>query len=284
MTIQPERWEQTFRVARGTGAVGFIVARWLLSICNLPAVCEWLAVGSSLLAALYVAAFLASAGLRSSVLGRLGARLLALTCVLQLAGDGLDATAPHLSWLRSGFVDGLELLAWVWLLCAALAAARWLWESLPAAAVASTRRLAPRHVLLTTLIALALGLQVWAIVKATPTLWPFIDYALYTSAHDPPIQAVHYRVRGTTAQTPSVELEITAEDLGMRWFPYHTQFIPQLFHTPSLVLEEFHRRLEESDLPPLQLVVAEREAHELDDSQLDTVVERRPVPLEPVSE
>jgi hypothetical protein len=94
---------------------------------------------------------------------------------------------------------------------------------------------------------------------------------------------VHYRVHGTTVQTPNVEFEITAEALEMRWFPYHTQFIPQLFHTPSLVLDEFQRRLEDSDLPPLQHVVAEREAFELDDAKLGSVVERRAIPLEPVS-
>ena len=283
MTIQAERWKTSLQVTRGVGAAGFIVARWLLSVCNVPPLCGWLAGSSAVLGGMYVVAFLSSVGLRSSVLSRSAARLLTLTCVLNLAGVVLDLTAPQLFWRRTAFVNGLDALSWVWVLAASLVAARWLWGGLPAAADATTRRFAPRHLVLTALIAPALGLQVWAIVRDTPTAWPFIPYALYSTAHGTPIRAVHYRVHGTTVQTPNVEFEITAEALEMRWFPYHTQFIPQLFHTPSLVLDEFQRRLEDSDLPPLQHVVAEREAFELDDAKLGSVVERRAIPLEPVS-
>ena len=284
MTTQAGPRGETRRIARGVAALGFIVTRWLVVICNIPALCPPLATLSSVTAALYVATLLGPAERRSSLLGRLGARLLAVTCVLNLVADLLSASAPQLFWRQTAIVDGLDLAAWIWLLWAGLASARWLWGGLPAATVTVTQRVAPHRVALTALIGMTLGLQVWALVRTGPTMWPFIDYALYTSAHGPPIQTVHYRVRGTTAGVAGVEIEITADDLGMSWFPYHTQFIPQLFHTPDLVLEEFHRKLDDSDLPPLQIVFAEREMHELADSGLDTAVERRSVPVGPVSE
>jgi hypothetical protein len=284
MTTQTQTRPPAVQVARGGAALGFIVTRWLVAICNIPDLCPPLANLSSVTAALYVAMLLGSLERRSSVLGRPGGRLLAVTCVLNLVAHGLSATAPQLFWRQTAIVEALNLAAWIWLLWAALAAARWLWGGAPHAAGTATPRVAPHRVALSGLIAVALGLQVWAFLRPGPTLWPFVDYSLYTSAHGPPIQAVHYRVRGTTAGADSVEIEITANDLGMSWFPYHTQFIPRLFDTPALVLEEFQQRLHDSDLPLFQLVFAEKEMHELLDSELETAVERRAVPLDPVSE
>ena len=100
MTIQAERWKTSLQVTRGVGSAGFIVARWLLSVCNVPPLSGWLAGLSAVLAGMYVVAFLGSVGLRSSVLGRSAARLLTLTCVLNLAGVVLDLTAPQLFWRR----------------------------------------------------------------------------------------------------------------------------------------------------------------------------------------
>ena len=70
--------EQRMRTVRGAGAVGFIVCRWLLTACNIPAVCGWLATTSSLAAAVYLGAFLrAPSTPGASVLGRIGAQVLA---------------------------------------------------------------------------------------------------------------------------------------------------------------------------------------------------------------
>jgi hypothetical protein len=102
----------TLRIARCAGAAGFIAARWLLGVCNSTVLCGWLAVASSLFAAVYAAAFLNSpAGFGASVLGRRGTRLLALTCALHLATAGLDAIALERFAWRSWLVDGLDLLA-----------------------------------------------------------------------------------------------------------------------------------------------------------------------------
>ena len=281
MTSQAERWTPPLRIARGAGAVGFIVARWLLAVCNVPAACGPLAVVSSLAAALYVVAFLgSSSGLRSAVLGRFGARVLALTCAAHLARDVLNATLPVGFWSRIGLVEGLDMWAWVWAIGAGLAAARWLWGGLPAGG--STRPVAVRHLALSALIVLVIGLQVWVLVTTTRTLWPFIDYPLYGTSHGRPVRAVHHRLYGLTAQEPSAFLELTSEALGMSWFVYHTQFIPELFDAPSLVPDTFHRALEDSDVPPLRLLVAERKTFQLNDGYLDTFGEHRVVPLDDV--
>ena len=43
MTVQGEPWNATWTVVRGAAAVGFIVCLWLETFCNLPALCEPLA-------------------------------------------------------------------------------------------------------------------------------------------------------------------------------------------------------------------------------------------------
>ena len=278
MTIRAARWASGWQVTRGAGAVGFIVGRWLLSVCNVPAVCGPLAVVSSAAAVLYVVAFLASSTeRRSTVLGRLGARLLAMTCAVHLACDVLKRTLPEESWWRTGFVEGLDTWAWVWAIGAGLATARWWWGGLPAA---GTRPLAVRHLALSALIALVIGLQVWAVVTTTQTLWPFIDYPLYGASHGRPVRAVHHRLYGLPAQQPNAFLELSSDALGMSWFVYHTQLIPQLYDAPWLVPDTFHRALEDSDLPPLQFLIAERKTFQLNGGHLDTFGEHRLVRLD----
>ena len=113
---RPLRWRagQTVRVAFGAGAVGFILVRWLLSVCNIPAVCGWLLGISSLLAVVWVAAFVRyGTQLRPRALDRRVALLLVLTCALSLVCDAL-AAAPDRFWWHAGFVNGMDLLAWVW--------------------------------------------------------------------------------------------------------------------------------------------------------------------------
>ena len=269
--------------ARGVGAVGFIVSRWLLTFCNIPAACDVLASASAGLAGFYVLAFLASPrAVRPAVLGRTGARLLALTCLLYLIDQVLDQTAAEFFWRRTAFGGGLDFLAWVWALGASLAAARWAWGGLPKLAGGVIGRVAPRHLILSGCIGVVLALQVWSLVRTGPAFWPFVDYRLYTTAHGTPIRAVHYQLYGTTAQSPGSEVEIAAETLGMRWFPFHTQFIPVLFDRPERLLDDLHRRLDNSELPPLELVHAERITFELDDdSRLGSVVERRAISTDP---
>ena len=267
------------RAAFGAGAVGFILSRWLQSVCNLPGVCGWLSGISALLAVVCLAAYLPSATrLRSPVLGRRVSGLLVLTCVVSLVGDVVGAVAPGRFWWHAGLVEGVDLLAWVWFVCGGLVAARWLWGGLPPA---TTRPVGVRHLLLSAFIVLVLGLQVGALLRARPTMWPFIDYPLYSAAHRAPARAVHYRLYGLTAQEPVVFIEITAEGLGASWFVHHTQVIPQLFDTPGLVLDEFQRTLADSDLPALRLLVPERTTFALVDSQLEEFADRRVVSLEP---
>ena len=146
---------------------------------------------------------------------------------------------------------------------------------------ATTRPVGVRHLLLSAFIVLVLGLQVGALFRARPTMWPFIDYPLYSASHRAPGRAVHYRLYGLTAQEPVVFIEITAEGLGASWFVHHTQVIPQLFDRPSDVLEEFQRTLAHSGLPPLQLLVPERTTFALVSSRLEEFADRRVVPLEP---
>jgi len=72
----------------------------------------------------YAATFLTSpAGRGASVLGRRGARLLALTCGVHLAIAGLDAGVPERFAWTSALGEGLDLLAWAWVLYAAPSAA-----------------------------------------------------------------------------------------------------------------------------------------------------------------
>lgn len=271
---------QTLNAAFGVGAVGFVLARWLLSVCNIPALCGWLSGVSSLLAVVCVAAYLGSGTpLRPWAVDRRVVWLLLLTCVLSLVGHGLDAAATEPFQWQAGFVDGVDLLAWVWFVGGGLAAALWLWGGLPRA---TSRPVEVRHLLLSTLVVLVLGLQVWALFRARPTMWPFIDYPLYSAAHKSPSRAVHFRLYGLTAQEPIAFVEITAEGLGASWFVHHTQVIPQLFIEPSDVLEEFQQTLANSDLPPLQLLVPERTTFVLVNSELEEFAERRVVRLDPV--
>lgn len=234
---------------------------------------------SSLSAVVCVAAYLGSRkSPRPWSLDRRVVRLLVLTCALSLVGHLIGATAPEAFGWYAGLVDGVDLLAWAWFVCGGLAAALWLWGGLPPA---TTRPVGVRHLLLSALIVLVLGLQVWALFRARPTMWPFIDYPLYGAAHRAPSRAVHYRLYGLTAQEPIAFVEITAEGLGASWFVHHTQVIPQLLIDPSDVLEEFQQTLANSDFPPLQLLVPERTTFALVNSELEEFSERQVVRLDP---
>ena len=276
--------EQTLRTARAVGAVGFIVCRWLLTACNIPAICGWLESGSSLAAVVYVGAFLwAPTTSGGPVLGRVGTRLLAYTCAANLAAALLSvATSSSSLGESSGLaivVSGLDWVAWMWALWATLALARWLWRTEPEASVA-TRPLALRHSSLSFFILLILGLQVWVFATGSRTLWPFQDYPLYTASFQTPVRAVHYRLYGLTATEPHAFVEISPKAIQESFFVHHTQFIPRLYGNPSLDLEDFHRRLDDSDLPTFQLLLAERTTFGLSDSKLVEFAEHRLVWLE----
>lgn len=265
------------RTAFGVGAVGFILTRWLLSVCNLPGVCGWLSGISTLLAVVCIVSHLASATqLRSAVLGRSLSRLLVLTCALSLVDDALGVAEPGRFWWQAGFAEAVELLAWTWFMCGGLMAARWLWGGL---SPATTSPVGVRQLLISALIFLVIGLQVRVLFMTRPVMWPFIDYPLYGAAHGTPIRAVHHRLYGLTSQEPVAFIEITADGLGASWFVYHTQVIPQLFNRPSEVIEDFQRTLANSDLPPFQLIVPERTTFALVNSRLEEFAERRVVRL-----
>ena len=271
----------TLRIARCAGAVGFIAARWLLDVCNVAVLCGWLAVASLLFAAVYAAAFLSSpAGFGAAVLGRRGARLLALTCAMNLATAGLDAIAPEWFAWRSGLVDGLDLLAWAWALYVVLAVARWWWGCGPGVPAGAVRTIESRHLSISAVIVVVLVLQMSALFKGRPTLWPFIDYPLYSAAQTTAVRAIHYRLYGLPAQGPPTYIEITAEALGMSWFVYHTELIPRLFDRPGSVPEQFRRALEAADLPPFRRIEAERTTFVLAERGAVGFPERRPVEVE----
>ena len=272
---------RALRFARCVGAVGFIAARWLAAVCNVPALCGWLDVASLLFAAVHAAAFAGSpAACGSPVLGRRGARLLVLTCALNLASAGLDAIGfERFAW-RTGFHDALDLLAWGWALHAVLAVARWLWGGDSVSPAGAVRPVALRHVSLSMVIVLMLGLQAAALFRDRPTLWPFIDYPLYSAAQRTAVRAVHYRLYGVTIHEPPTQVEITAEALGMSWFVYHTDLIPRLFDRPWLVPEQFERALRASDLPPFRRIVSERTTFVLAERGITEFPERRPVGIE----
>ena len=272
--------ERTLRIARCAGAVGFIAARWLLGVCNVPVLCGWLAVASALFATVYVAAFLPSAaGFGLSAPGRHGARLLALTCGLHLAIAGLDAVAPERFAWTSQLVDGLDLLAWAWMLYAVTAAAGRLLDG-DAGVQPRARSVGPRHRVVSAFIACVLVLQVSALFKDRPTLWPFIDYPLYSAAQTTAVRAIHYRLYGVPAQGPPTYVEITAEALGMSWFVYHTELIPRLFDRPGSAPAQFRRALQDADLPPFRRIEAERTTFALAAGSMIAFPERRPVDVE----
>ncbi len=275
MMSQTERGHRTWRTVRGAAAAGFIVSRWLAAVCNMPALCGWLDGASALLAVLFVSAYAGSSTGPFAVLGRRGAQLLAMTCVVSLASGGLGVAAPGwFSWLAGA----TDVLAWAWVLWTSVGATRWLAGEVrePAA----VRVIAPRYWLISALIIIVLGLQVWALFRPRPTWWPFIDYPLYSAAHGEPIRTVHHRLYGLRANAPVEFFELTADDLGVSWFVYHTQTIPQMFDRPSRVLEEFQRALDRADMPPLQFLMPVRETFALVDSELQEFAERRLVPID----
>ena len=260
----------------GVGAAAFVVVRWLLAVCNVPALCGWLAGASWLLAAIVVVAQLgSSSATRPRVLGPGGSRLLLLTAVLNLAGLSLTAVGGTPTEWQAAVARGLDLLAWGWVLCGAPVAARWLWGPEPTAAAAAPSRPARRHLLLSALILCVLGLQVAALFRPRPTWWPFIDYPLYSPAHFPPARTAHYRLHGLTEQGSPELFEITAQDLGMSWFVYHTQLVPRLFERPWRADDEFLRALGGSQLPPLRAVTSERTVFELQDGRIRRFPELR---------
>ena len=146
---------RALRFARCVGAVGFVTARWLAAVCNVAALCGWLDVASLLFAAIHAAAFAGSpTACGSPVLGRRVARLLVLTCALNLASAGLDAIGfERFAW-RTGFHDALDLLAWGWALHGVLAVARWLWGGDSVSPAGAVRPVALRHVSLSMVIVL----------------------------------------------------------------------------------------------------------------------------------
>ena len=275
--------EQTLRTARSAGAAGFIVCRWLLTACNIQTLCGWLEGGSLLAAVVYMGTFLWAPSISMSgrsVLGRIGARVLALTCAANLAAALLSVAMPPESSGLAIVVNGLDWMAWMWVLWATTASARWLWRTEPVAG-AATRPLALRHASLSILIVLVLGLQVWVFATGPRTLWPFQDYPLYSVSFQTPVRAVHYRIYGLTANEPYAFVEISPEAIKESFFVHHTQFIPRLYGNPSLNLDDFHRRLDDSDLPTFQLLLAERTTLGLSDSQVVEFAEHRLVWLEP---
>ena len=125
-----------------------------------------------------------------------------------------------------------------------------------------------------------LVLQVSALFKDRPTLWPFIDYPLYSAAQTTAVRAIHYRLYGLPAQGAPTYVEITAEALGMSWFVYHTELIPRLFDRPGSVPAQFRRALEEAGLPPLRRIEAERTTFALAAGSMIAFPERRPIAVE----
>ena len=272
---------RVLRVNRCVGAVGFVVARWLSAVCNVPALCGWLAGASWLLAAVLAVVLLRSpVAVGPVVLGRRGSRLLLLTAALNLAGIPLAAVGAEPAAWRSALAGGLDLLAWGWALFGALAAARWLWGSERGVPAIVAARLAPRHLLLSALIVLVLGLQVAALFRPRPTWWPFIDYPLYSPAHHAPVRTVHYRLHGLTEQEPSELFEITAQSLGMSWFVYHTQLLPRLFDRPWRADEAFLRALAAARLPPLRAITSERTTFVLVEKEFRRFPELRQLTLD----
>ncbi len=272
------------RTTRCVGAVGFIVVRWLSAVCNVPALCDWLAVGSWLLAAALAVAWLrASPHSGYAVLGRRGSRLLFLTGILNLLGIPLVSLGAEPSGWQAAAATGLDLLAWAWVLYGAVAGARWLWGRGAGSPAAEVPRFAPRHLLLSALIVSVLAVQVAALFKERPTWWPFIDYPLYGSAHGVPIRALHHRLYRVTDDEPPALLEITADALGMSWFVYHTQLLPRIFDQPWGSHAQFERALLASDLPPFTSLVAEATWFLLEDGELKEFPELRPLAFAPTA-
>lgn len=276
--------ERTLRIARCAGAVGFIVARWLLGVCNVAVLCGWLAVASALFAAVYAAALLNSpVGFGASVLGPRGARLLALTCALHLVSAGFGVLAPERFAWRMQLVDAVDLLAWAWVLYAAPASARRFLDGESSLLRPPASPVRPRHAFISAVIVFVLLLQLSALFRDRPTLWPFIDYPLYSAAQTTAVRAVHYRFYGVPAHGTPTYLEITAEALGMSWFVYHTELIPGLFDRPGSVPPEFRRALANADLPPLERIEAERTTYVLEAGRIAVFPERRRLAVESIT-
>lgn len=142
------------------------------------------------------------------------------------------------------------------------------------------RPVGPRHAVVSALIVCVLVLQVSALFKGRPTLWPFIDYPLYSAAQTTAVRAIHYRLYGLPSQGRPTYIEIIAEALGMSWFVYHTEFIPRLFDRPGSVPARFRRALEDADLPPFRRIEAERTTFVLAEGSTTTFPERRLVEVE----
>ena len=261
-------------ITRYAAVVAFVVVRWLSAVCNVPALCGWLAGASWMLAAALAAVLLRWPAPRPVVLGPRGSRFLLLTAALNLAGIPLATAGAEAAAWRSALAGGLDLLAWGWALYGAVAAARWLWGPEPDV-TSAPGRLATRHRLISALIVLVLGLQVGALFKHRPTWWPFIDYPLYSPAHFAPARTVHYRLHGLTNQEPPALVEIGAQALGMSWFVYHTQLIPRLFDRPWRADEAFLRALQGAPLPPLRAITSERTTFVLAEQELRTFPELR---------
>lgn len=262
-------------------AAGFIVVRWLSAVCNVPSLCGWLSATSWLLAALLAVELTRSpAGFRPLIPVRRGSRLLLLTCALNLVGGPVAAVMDE-NALHGSITGGLDLLAWGWVLCGAVAAGHWFWSPGHTAATAAPPRLAIRHVLVSVVVVAVLGLQAAALFKHRPTWWPFIDYPLYSSAHTAPVQTRHYRLHGVTREDPPALVEITADALGMSWFVYHTQLLPRLFDRPWAAHEDFRRTLVESRLPPFRAIMAEATWYLLEDGRLVKRADTRTLALDP---
>ena len=269
------------RMIRSSGAAVFIVCRWLLAVCNIPELCEWLVVASSLAGAMYLGSFpwvrLISG---SAALGRIGGLSLALTCAVNLAVTFLSIVVWSESPELAATIALLDGVSWLWGLWASLLLARWLWPNrLEVGSIVAPLPL--RYMFLSILIACVIGLQMLVFVNRKQTWWPFQDYPLYSSSHGTPVRALHYRLYGLTAKKPYMFIEISPEALKESFFVYHTQFVPRLFANPSTDLDDFHRRLNDSHLPKFQLLLAERTTFGLNDSQLVEFPEHQLVWLDP---
>ncbi len=195
---------------------------------------------------------------------------------LRLAIAGLDAGLPEgFAWIAL-LVEGLDLLAWAWVLYAVPAAARRFLDG-ESGPQSLARPIGPRHPVVSGFIVCVLALQVSALFRSRPTLWPFIDYPLYSAAQTTAVRAIHYRLYGVPSQGPPTYVEITAEALGMSWFVYHTELIPRLFNRPGSVPAQLRRALEDADLPPFRRIEAERTTFMLADPGTIAFPERRPV-------
>jgi hypothetical protein len=114
-----------------------------------------------------------------------------------------------------------------------------------------------RFHMVSLVIVVVLGLQLFAIAARTPKGWPFIDYPMYASSSEEgdriPVDAKLY---ATLAD--GTEVLITPRDLGLgnSWWMYHRWIVGPLSAGPGpSEADDFWRRtLVDSDNPPSWMV------------------------------